>query len=90
MTTHEAIAATARQSAERFKPEQIILFGSYAYGLPTSDSDVDLLVIMQTPLQESWQAYEIRRAISYAHPLDLVIKTPAQLRKRLDMGDFFA
>ena len=89
LTTRESIVDTARQIAEIFKPEQVILFGSYAYGRPTADSDVDLLVVMNTSLQESWQAYEIRKAINYSHPLDLVVKTPEQLHKRLNMGDFF-
>jgi predicted nucleotidyltransferase len=38
----------ARQVAERFQPDKIILFGSYAYGTPHADSDVDILVIMPT------------------------------------------
>ena len=36
----------ARQVAERFRPDKIILFGSYAYGTPHADSDVDILVVM--------------------------------------------
>jgi hypothetical protein len=36
----------ARQVAERFQPDKIILFGSYAYGTPHADSDVDILVVM--------------------------------------------
>src|SRR6266571_7050671 len=43
-----AIRRYARAIAERFQPEKIILFGSYAYGTPTPDSDVDLLVVMPT------------------------------------------
>jgi predicted nucleotidyltransferase len=43
-----AIRRYARQVAERFDPDKIILFGSYAYGKPTPDSDVDLLVVMPT------------------------------------------
>ncbi len=41
-----AIRRYARQIAERFQPDKIILFGSYAYGQPHGDSDVDLLVVM--------------------------------------------
>jgi predicted nucleotidyltransferase len=45
-----AIHRFARDVAERFKPEKIILFGSHAYGRPHKDSDVDILVIMRAPL----------------------------------------
>lgn len=43
-TTMDAILSVARQIAERFRPECIILFGSHAHGQATPDSDVDLLV----------------------------------------------
>ncbi len=41
---HALIEAVAEQIAAEFQPERIVLFGSYAYGAPDSDSDVDLLV----------------------------------------------
>ena len=46
MVSRRAIKRFADEVARRFKPEKIILFGSYAYGQPTPDSDVDLLVVM--------------------------------------------
>lgn len=46
MISRHAIRKFANQVARRFKPARIILFGSYAYGKPTPDSDVDLLVVM--------------------------------------------
>jgi predicted nucleotidyltransferase len=52
----------ARQVAERFKPDRIILFGSHANGTPHADSDVDILVVMPAP-DELHQAYKIRLAI---------------------------
>ena len=42
----QVIRDYARRVAERFQPEKIILFGSYAYGTPHEDSDVDILVVM--------------------------------------------
>jgi uncharacterized protein len=75
--------------ARRFKPEKIILFGSYAYGKPTPDSDVDLLVVMPCKQRPLDQALEIRRAIKAGFPLDLIVRTPADLRQRLAWGDFF-
>ncbi len=52
----EIIRELISQIASQFKPRQIILFGSYAYGKPSPESDVDLLVIMDTHLRESEQA----------------------------------
>jgi len=44
-----------QQIAEKFQPERA-LFGSYAYGQPRPESDVDLLVVMETPLRNREQA----------------------------------
>src|SRR5271166_4156298 len=71
----------ARAIAEEFHPEKIILFGSYAYGTPHNDSDVDLLVIMPARNQLD-QAYRIRRAVPAPFPMDLIVRTPAKLRQR--------
>jgi predicted nucleotidyltransferase len=74
--------------AERFDPEKIILFGSYGYGEPHEDSDVDLLVIMPARNQMD-QAVRIRLAIPVSFPLDLLVRTPETLRRRLAEGDSF-
>src|SRR5207253_9034249 len=78
----------ARQIAERFQPDKIILFGSYAYGTPTRDSDVDLLVIMPTRNQIA-QAVRIDEAIEPGFALDLLVRTPKTLEERLRWGDWF-
>ena len=75
-----------RQAA---KPEKIILFGSYARGNPRPESDVDLLVIMETPLKESLQALEIRHHLGVMFGLDLIVYTPEHLRERLAIEDWF-
>ncbi|MFZ5818485.1 MAG: nucleotidyltransferase family protein, partial [Chloroflexota bacterium] len=46
------IRAVVKHIAEKFQPEEIVLFGSYAYGKPNPSSDVDLLVVMETPKGE--------------------------------------
>ena len=84
-----AIRAVVTQIAERFQPEKIILFGSYAYGKPRPESDVDLLVVMETPLRNREQAAQIARAIDYHFGLDLLVRRPQQLAERLALGDFF-
>lgn len=72
-----------------FRPQRIILFGSYAYGTPNEDSDLDLLVILDTPLNETEQAVRICQAIHYNFGLDLIVRTPRTLTKRLALGDPF-
>jgi len=84
-----AIRAVVKQIAEKFQPEKIILFGSYAYGKPKPESDVDLLVVMETPLRNREQAAQIARAIDYHFGLDLLVRSPHQLAERLVLGDFF-
>ncbi|QZZ21271.1 nucleotidyltransferase domain-containing protein [Leptothermofonsia sichuanensis E412] len=83
------IQAFSQQIAEKFQPERIILFGSYASGQPTEDSDVDLLVVLpfkELPVQK---AIAIRQQIKAPFPLDLMARTPEQIQQRLEMGDFF-
>jgi predicted nucleotidyltransferase len=77
-----AIRRFARQVAERFEPDQIILFGSHAYGAPHADSDVDILVIMPTRNQHD-QAARIRGAVEAPFPMDLIVRTPKSLAWRL-------
>src|SRR5436305_11249623 len=83
-----AIRKYARQVAEQFKPDKIILFGSHAYGTPNEDSDVDLLVIMPTWSQHS-TAIQIRRKIRAPFAMDLLVRTPKNIGWRLDEGESF-
>jgi len=78
----------ARQVAERFKPDKIILFGSFAYGEPNEHSDVDLLVVMPCP-NEVTQAVRIETALEAPFPMDLLVRTPEKLRKRIAEEDWF-
>jgi predicted nucleotidyltransferase len=76
--------------AREFRPSKIVLFGSYAYGNPTEDSDVDLLVIMnRTRERGERMSVRIRHAIPRDFPLDLIVKTPAEISKRLRWRDPF-
>jgi len=85
----KAIDEVVRQIAEKFRPQKIILFGSYARGNPRPESDVDLLVVMDTLLKESQQSLEIRRHLGVMFGLDLIVYTPEHLHDRLQMGDWF-
>jgi predicted nucleotidyltransferase len=84
-----AIEAVVRQIVERFRPKRIILFGSYARGDPRPTSDVDLLVVLDSPLREAEQAVRICQSIDYHFGLDLHVRTPATLARRLALGDPF-
>ena len=83
------VRAWACEVGERFRPHQIILFGSYAYGRPTTDSDVDLLVVMETELKPWEQATSIRTSMPHMFPMDLLVRTPRELAQRIGWGDYF-
>jgi predicted nucleotidyltransferase len=83
-----AIRGFARRIAQRFDPEKIILFGSFARGTPQPDSDVDLLVVMLAS-NEINQSIRITLAFDPVFPLDLIVRTPERLRRGLAEGDSF-
>lgn len=72
-----------------FHPERVVLFGSHADGTPRRDSDVDLLVVMRHEGAAAEQAARIRRSVRAGFPLDIIVRSPAAIRKRLAMGDGF-
>lgn len=89
MVSMDDIQALADRIVREFLPERIVLFGSYASGTASPDSDVDLLVVL--PYQgKSWaKAAEIRGRLRPRFPLDLLVRTPQQVLERLEMGDSF-
>jgi uncharacterized protein len=89
MVDIEQIGALGRQIAEQFNPERIILFGSYAYGEPTADSDVDLLVVLPFEGYPFRKASEILRITDPDFAVNLMARTPEQVQQRLDLEDFF-
>jgi predicted nucleotidyltransferase len=72
-----------------FKPDKIVLFGSYAWGTPRDDSDVDLLVIL--PYQgKAWRmASSIREQVQSCFPLDILVRNTEQIQARLAINDSF-
>jgi len=70
-------------------PQKIILFGSYAYGKPTEDSDIDLLVVMPVEGHPAYKAAEIRTKIKTPMALDLLVRTPEFVAERIKLGDMF-
>jgi len=82
------IKQAANRIAEMFRPRRIILFGSYAYGKPNEDSDVDLMVLMEGRRVHD-RAIQIREAIQFGFPVDLLVRSPEEFERRIAMGDFF-
>lgn len=83
-----AIRRYARQIGDSFKPEKIVLFGSYAYGTPNEHSDVDLLVVMPCRNTLS-KAVQMEIKCPPPFPVDIIVRTPASLKWRLADGDSF-
>ena len=81
-----AIRRYARQIADKFDPDKIILFGSYAYGQPHEWSDVDILVVMRARNQLD-QSLRIVLAVEAPFPLDLIVRTPKRLQRDWEDGD---
>ncbi len=87
---NQALHQAVRKIVNSLHPEKIILFGSYAYGLATPDSDVDILVIMKTdqpPKERSWQVSRLLLPRSF--PVDIIVKTPAEISIALEECDLF-
>ena len=90
MVTREDIQATCDDIVREFTPLQVILFGSYAYGTPTDDSDVDLLVVMDIPKSEFRnKALEIQQRIPYRFSLDILVRSPEEIAYRVSYNDWF-
>jgi predicted nucleotidyltransferase len=83
-----AIRRFAHRIAERFQPDKIILFGSYAYGKPDEESDVDLLVVMRTKNAVD-QSIRIKMALKRLFSLDLIVRTPRQIERDLKDDNWF-
>jgi len=89
MVTMDSIREFSRRLATEFHPERIVLFGSYASGTPTSDSDVDLLVVMPFEGKPVNQSVEMRVRLRPKFAVDLIVRTPQAVQQRLEMGDPF-
>ena len=88
----ELIGNLVEELVANYKPQQVILFGSYAYGTPNSDSDVDLLIVKDTDLpghERSLAAREAMGRLSAGIPMDLLVMTPGEIKVRLAKGDQF-
>jgi uncharacterized protein len=86
----QALEQAIHKIVDNLNPEKIILFGSYAYGSPTPDSDVDILVIIETnlPIKErSWQVS--RLLLPRPFPIDILVKTPQEIIEAIESRNAF-
>ncbi len=86
----EAIRGIVQQIVERFRPQQVILFGPQAAGVPTADSDVDLLVVMETEDAPLHTAARISAAVEHPLPLDILVVEPMEWQASIARGGVFA
>ncbi len=89
----EAIIRQITQKiAKKYKPDKIILFGSYAYGKPRKDSDIDLLIIKKTKARHIDRAVKVREIIKDENrfvAIEPLVYDPQEIKKRLEMEDDF-
>lgn len=88
MVDQTQIDALTEKIVQQFRPVRIILFGSYGYGTPTTDSDVDLLVILPFSGKCQNKSLEILEKTNPTFAIDLLARTPEQVQIRLQENDF--
>ncbi len=92
MDKKEIISRIVEKIKAGYKPQKIIIFGSYAWGKPTKGSDVDLLVVKETLEKPRERTTKVRRILSEENAIlgmDILVYTPDELSKRLKIEDSF-
>ena len=92
MKNAAVISRMVEKLVAEYKPEKIILFGSYAWGNPDRDSDIDLFIVKKTDKRFIDRWSEVHRMLTGLHPripLDTIIYTPKEYRRRIELGDPF-
>ena len=83
MLTRETLSEISRRITADLNPEQIILFGSHAWGTPTDESDVDLLIIVsesrETPHKRAVRVHRALRGLPV--PCDVIVRTRAEVER---------
>jgi predicted nucleotidyltransferase len=95
MINKEAILSEIKEALRSFDIEEIILFGSYAYGNPDEESDVDLMLIKDIPVDEvrdfrlkvKLKLWNIM--VKWNIPIDIIVDNKSRIKKRIDEGDMF-
>jgi predicted nucleotidyltransferase len=88
----EIVAQMVRRLVDEYQPERVILFGSLAYGEPDEDTDIDLLIVKETPDPPLDRRVRVRRLLTDPKrriPFSPLVLTPRELAQRLALGDPF-
>ena len=90
-TQNKELKKITRKIVEKYKPEKIILFGSFAWGKPTEDSDFDLFIVKNSRKRRIDRERELRTMLigNKFPPMDLLIYTPTEVKRRFQIEDFF-
>ncbi|MBF0617757.1 MAG: nucleotidyltransferase domain-containing protein [Nitrospirae bacterium] len=84
--SEETLNEIVKRIASFCSPEKIILFGSYAYGAPNTDSDLDIMVIMDTVSMPHKRAVSLRKLLrDISMPKDIIVKTPDEFKRYKDI-----
>lgn len=90
MITKDQIDDVVDTIVKNVKPEKVILFGSYAYGKPQDDSDLDILVIKNTETDRYSRTREIRKYLRGKKiPIDILVYTNAEVEDWKDTKEAF-
>ena len=88
--TRKQIDTVVQKIVQAFHPKKVILFGSYAYGKPSVDSDVDLLIIAESTERPAQRAIRVvKQLLDVPFPMDVLVRTPQEVRQRLQINDCF-
>ena len=83
------IKSIMRKIVREYKPEKIILFGSFAYGKPRASSDIDMLIVKKTKKRRIDRIKDVLYMIDNNFPFEPIVYTPREINERLTLGDFF-
>ena len=87
----EKIKEITDKIVREYQPEKIILFGSWAWGTPHENSDVDMFIIKESEKKRWEREYDLRMKLigNKFPPMDLLIYTPEEMERRIRIEDFF-
>jgi len=89
MISIDKVKEKANFIVRNFNPDKIILFGSIANGMHDDNSDADILIIIKSEKSSFDIGVEISSSLKHDIPIDIIVKTPEEIKKRLEMGDYF-
>lgn len=86
MIQDDKISEIIHKIASGYNPDKIILFGSYANGSASVDSDIDIFVIKSSELPRPQRAMQLRKMLyGSLIPMDLIVYTPDEVEKEKDV-----